>query len=353
MIRQITRVFLGLFFIILAGILPSTAKAATFYLDPPQQTIGPNDVIEVKVKIGVANNECINAAQVGIDFPSDILQLTDFNSGDSFLSIWVQKPDQASLAQINNDGKIVFSGGIPGGYCGVIPGDPGDSNILGSLIFTPKKPIVFHKAKLDFDSVTQAFVNDGNGTPVVINTQGSVLQIDESIATQSDTWAAQIAADKTPPEPFVIEIDNSPRVAGGKYFLVFSTVDKQTGVDHYEVLEAKAADLGEQNPTIFSQFLTKIFGAKQPAKLVWVKSDSPYILKDQSLKSVIRVKAVDRAGNERVVEYDNAALQVINHSRPIDWRPIIIGGLGLLVLLFILVPVIIHLRRKKGRIDLG
>jgi membrane protein YdbS with pleckstrin-like domain len=31
------------------------------------------------------------------------------------------------------------------------------------------------------------------------------------------------------------------------------------------------------------------------------KSRKPYVLKDQTLKSIIRVKAVDKAGNERIV----------------------------------------------------
>jgi hypothetical protein len=351
---KIFNLVLVLFFALFFGIAPLAARAATFYLDPPQKTIGPDDVIEVKVKVGVGSEECLNAVQVGITFPADVLQLQDFNSGESFLSIWVQKPGQDSLAKINSQGKIIFSGGIPGGYCGIIPGDPGDSNIVGTLIFTPKKPVVFHKAQINFSSETQAYLNNGNGTPVAINTQGAILQIDESIATKTDTWAQELAADKTPPEPFVIEIDNSPRVAGGKYFVVFSTVDKQTGVDHYEVLETKAQNLQENKGNAFEQFLKNIFKIKEPLPPVWVKADSPYVLSDQSLNSIIEVKAVDRAGNERIVEYDNAALESLKNPRQIEWRPIIIVGAGILVIIFVLIPITVALKRKKKRkIDLG
>ncbi len=338
-------------FIGLTLFLPPSAQAATFYLDPPQQTIGPNDVIEVKIKVGVGANECINTAQVGITFPNDILELKDFNSGDSFLSLWAPggKPDQSALPGINKAGKIIIAGGIPGGYCGVIPGDPGDSNIVGSLIFTPKKPIIFHKANIDFNSDTKAYLNDGNGTEVSINTQGAVLEIDENIATKSDVWAGEIADDKTPPEPFVIEIDNSPRIANGQYFVVFSTVDKQTGVDHYEVLETKTQNLQPEKESPFMQFIKKVFHLSEPLPPVWVKSDSPYVLKDQSLNSVIEVKAVDRAGNERIVEFNNAALQALKNPHRINWLPVIYLGGGILVVIFVLVPILVIWRRKAKR----
>ena len=34
----------------------------------------------------------------------------------------------------------------------------------------------------------------------------------------------------------------------------------------------------------------------------WERAESPYLLKDQSLKSIIKVKAVDKAGNEKIVK---------------------------------------------------
>jgi hypothetical protein len=341
-LNTISVLFIGLMFLI-----SSPAQAATFYLYPPQMTIGPDDVVEVQVKVGVGDGECINTAQVGITFPNDILQFVDFNSGQSFLTLWVQKPDKDSLAKINSEGKIIFSGGLPGGYCGIIPGDPGDSNILGSFIFTPKKPIARHQAKIDFNLETEAYLNDGSGTPVPINTQGAVLQIDEKIATKTNFWASEIADDKIPPEAFTIEIDNTPRVASGKYFVVFSTVDKQTGIDHYEVWEAKPQDLLGKKENVLARFVGHLFQSPEALPPAWLKVNSPYILKDQSLKSTIKVKAVDRAGNERVVEYDNAAaLQALKNPRPFNQQSIIYIGAGLLLIVLILAA-FFSLRRKK------
>jgi hypothetical protein len=349
---QILKYFLvTLIFLAIAVCFPATVKAATIYLDPPQAVIGPNDVIEVKVKIGVGIDECVNAVQVGLTFPSDTLELKDFNSGDSFLSLWAPggKPDQAAMPAINQAGKIIFAGGIPGGYCGVIPGDTGESNVLGSLIFTAKKPITTHQAKIDFSQETQAYLNDGSGTQDSINTQGVVLRINENIASATDAWAQTIADDKTPPEPFMIEISNSPRIAGGKSFVVFSTVDKQTGVDHYEVLEAKTADLLPKTESAWDKFFRRIFNIKEPLSPAWTRATSPYVLNDQSLNSVIEVKAIDRAGNERIVQYDNAALKAYKNPQPtIDWQPIIYLGACALLVIIVAVLIVVMLR-KKGR----
>ena len=86
----------------------------------------------------------------------------------------------------------------------------------------------------------------------------------------------KLTEDKIPPEPFGILVLKDPQVFEGKYFITFNTQDKQTGIDHYEVKE----------------------GNKD-----WKIAESPYLLEDQKLQSIIKVKAIDKAGNERVVEF--------------------------------------------------
>ena len=89
-----------------------------------------------------------------------------------------------------------------------------------------------------------------------------------------DEWLRQLEKDTIPPEAFDIEIPQDPSIFEGKYFIIFSTIDKQTGLDYYEIKE------GEKD---------------------WQRGQSPYLLEDQRLESIIRVKAVDKAGNERTV----------------------------------------------------
>ena len=91
-----------------------------------------------------------------------------------------------------------------------------------------------------------------------------------------DEWQQELGQDKIPPEAFEVEVHQDALIFEGKYFITFSTTDKQTGLSHFEVKE------GERD---------------------WQQEESPYLLADQSLQSIIKVKAVDMAGNERIAEY--------------------------------------------------
>jgi ATP-dependent Zn protease len=61
------------------------------------------------------------------------------------------------------------------------------------------------------------------------------------------------------------------------YFVVFSTVDKGSGIDHFEIKETYTGLDGH-----------------------FVVGSSPYVLKDQSLNKNIYIKAVDKNGNIRL-----------------------------------------------------
>ena len=43
----------------------------------------------------------------------------------------------------------------------------------------------------------------------------------------------------------------------------------------------------------------------------WIRAESPYVLKDQKLKSYVYIKAIDKAGNERI--------EVIPQKYPFQW----------------------------------
>jgi hypothetical protein len=107
------------------------------------------------------------------------------------------------------------------------------------------------------------------------------VELPQEIQLQKDEWQEELEKDKIPPEDFkpeIVKINN-------KYYLAFSTKDKNSGIDHYDVLEKPQA-----------KSLLKSIIAK------WVKTNSPYLLKNQSLSSNIEVRAVDKAGNERIVK---------------------------------------------------
>lgn len=242
------------------------------YLDPVEGEYHQGDTFVVQIKIDV-KDECINTIEANLSFPQDILEAVDFSQGDSILTLWVSPPSIEQEA-----GLISFTGGIPGGYCGFLPGDPGESNLLGKLIFSVKPSLTESKnAPVRFLNTSQVLLNDGLGTPAKLSTEKAVFAILPGISeVPKKEWQEELAQDKIPPEVFEIAINQNPSIFDGKYFITFSTVDKQTGVDYYETKEGR----GE-----------------------WQQAVSPSLLEDQSLKSIIKVRAVDKAGNERMVEY--------------------------------------------------
>lgn len=336
-----------LFVIIFCLVLPLPMSAATLYLDPVSKKVGTYDTFELKVRIGVmGGDECINAGEIGLSFDPDILEVIDFNFGESIFPLWVKRPNKNDIEKINQEGKIVFIGGVPGGYCGKIPGDPGESNILAGIIFTPKKPVLFHKTDIKFSSETKVLLNDGNGTQAEIKIQESTIEIDETLPKQEDEWGKKIGEDDIPPESFLIEITSASNVWDGQYFLIFFTTDKQTGIDHYEVLETKPENIireATEKNVILEWVKDKIFKKKKVT--FWKETTSPYLLKDQGLNSVIAVKAVDKAGNERIVEYENDALKKTRVSQE-DYTFVAIF-LGLIMLIILLVILKLTKKRKQ------
>lgn len=296
--------FLSILIFFLAMLVaPRITRAAVLYMEPASGTYGPGDSFLVDIKLDTEKN-CVNTIEATIKFPRNILQVGDFLSGESFLSVWVDRPDTESMSRINESGALHFSGGIPGGYCGRIPGDPGESNIVGQIIFYVPNFIVGNvknqKAALDFAEGTRAFINDGFGTEEKLTTKGAEITIADKSAISEDVWDKKIKEDKTPPEPFIIEVYSRGDIFNGKSYITFNTTDKQTGIDHYEVLEIRPNEKLGVKPE--SSFLDRVLGRDRPAP-EWKQGKIPYLLNDQDLLSIIRVKAIDKAGNERLAEY--------------------------------------------------
>jgi hypothetical protein len=183
---------------------------------------------------------------------------------------------------------------VPGGYCGRILGDPGQTNIVGKVVFSLPAFYVGAsstesgiKVPIKFSSSTRVLLNDGAGTPAVLTTHDAEFTRIRESKNLRNEWTDAIAGDDTPPDEFIAEIQKDENAFSNKYFLVFSTVDKQSGLNHYEIMEEDALHLG------------KLFGTKNQA--LFVPATSPYVLKDQSLQSKITIRAIDNAGNKRDV----------------------------------------------------
>jgi GxxExxY protein len=279
--------------------------AARLFFETDVQNIGNDRRIESVLKLD-SQNQSINAIEGKISF-SDNLKLTSVSDGDSIVGLWVQKP-------ILKDGGILFSGIIPGGYEGDLSpfwkGDrPGE---ILTLSFTADKA---GDEKIELNN-PKVLLNDGNGTPANLSVKNSYFKITEAGTANSSNFKSIIPriVDNTPSEEFIPQISRNPDIFGNKWFLVFVARDSESGIDHYEVLEKYP--------------VRHIFNLIRKEK--WISAESPYLLENQGLESDIFVKAVDRAGNERIAEI-KPQNQVEWYENYLIWGIITILGVALVI----------------------
>lgn len=313
----------------------AAAQAATLYLDPAFPTIYRGDSVTVSVRVDTDEQagECINAADAVIRYDASV-QPVDVSLSDSIFSVWVESPKIDASAR-----TISFAGGIPNGYCGRIEGDPRLSNVIAKIVFrSPGLQIGggadADQAVVSFSDESAVYLNDGFGTMADLTTFPSTIKLERNPGeTIVDTWRDDVQSDQTPPQQFGIELTRDDKAFNGDYFIVFNTTDKETGISHYEVIEEPVSDLGR-----FS------WGR---ADAPWVEARSPYVLNDQSLNSIIRVKAIDKAGNEYVATYiPEESLRSLSQERIVLY----VAVLTLVVfLILILVLVVVWVRRRRAR----
>lgn len=283
-----------LFFAFAAALfLPACAFGATMGFLAEQEKVYQGDIFSVSLRISELKNP-INAVNAYLFFDKDFLEAKQISTGESILSIFAENPSFS-----NDSGLISFVGGIPDGF----------SKKEGELIkiyFLAKKE---GPSSLSITSDTAVFLNDGKGTKDDLLAKSaliSVLARPEGILPK-DEWEKSTSADKTPPDDFKIFISKDP-LFQNKYFITFFAKDSGTGIDHYEIKE----------------------GDKP-----YLKATSPYILQDQSLKNQVFVKAVDKAGNIKVMAFN---------PNPNYW-PLIIALAAIAIAIIIIF--ILWKRRKK------
>jgi len=266
------------------SLLISPVSAATLYIDPASATLGRGDSLIAKVRIDTDEilEECINAASGVIEFSGPITPV-DVSVGESIFPMWVEAP----TLDLNKN-IVTFAGGIPNGYCGRIEGDPVLTNTLFEVVVRADVEVgEMATATISFSDNSTVYLNDGFGTladSTQLSSEISVLAGASPVV--ADPWIDRIVADTNDPQPFSIILARDEAAFAGDYYITFNTTDKETGIDHYEIMEEPISQAGS--------FLWGRVDAP------WLESRSPYRLEDQSLNSIIRVKAVDKAGNEYI-----------------------------------------------------
>lgn len=234
------------------------SEASVISISSPKASFG-NETVSISID---TQGKSINAIEVHLGFNPDEFQVQNVSDGGSIVSMWIQKP-----AFSNGAGTLDFSGIIPGGY------DGANGKIIAVSI-VPKETDALGGFRVVSSNV---LLNDGKGTPDRTTTENSGFTIE-----RLNTSVSPSQRDTQPPDPFTPEIGRDPSIFNDKYFLVFSTTDQLSGIDHYEVRETPTG-FGHWNVT------------------PWQTAESPYLLNDQALSSDISVRAVDKTGNFRIV----------------------------------------------------
>lgn len=263
----LTIFFLGVFFC-------APANATNFYFDNEHAAIMQGDEFKLKAAID-ADDKILNTIGGRLLISDEFFEVKEILSGESGINFWVQPPSKIGTDQ------IVFSGIVPGGFSGKLA--------IFSAVLKAKKTGV---TKI-FYIKPEAHLHDGKGTLDIVSASELKITV-EPRAPKSEPLIVKID-DSEPPENFQPEIIEAIKTLGIKYALVFSTADKKSGIDYFEVMEQRTY---------------KFFGLKFSSGK-FVKAESPYYLGDQKLKSDIFVRAVDKRGNERLVR--------LPASSPISW----------------------------------
>ncbi len=249
------------FFIIIGILIIATpVLAVQLNLESDIETVNVGQKFWLNLMLA-PEGETINAIKATVNYPQDKLTLININDGGSIISSWIEVPD------IKNN-QTTFAGIIPGGFSGVL--NPFHSEIMPgkviSLEFLVNKG---GEIKIDLNNL-QVLLHDGVGTSVDTRVMAFEIIPTEKIISSSPKKEVE---DLEAPEPFTFQIIKDESIFENQYVLIFNTQDKDSGIDHYEV---------------------------QEGNLDFKIAKSPYLLENQYLNGKIIVKAIDRAGNERI-----------------------------------------------------
>lgn len=307
-------------------------EATQIFLSTEKEVYGSVDSFYVPVRIDT-QGECVNAVSVAVAYNPEILSVKDVATGKSIIPLWVSSPivERVDGKEV---GRVTFEGGIPGGYCGRVFGDPGTTDILVELVVTGAPQLLVNKedvlGKMVIEPESRAYLHDGTGSPSALTFLGVEFTVTQATSTAENEWLSDVRSDTIAPEYFEIEFVEGPSIGNKKHYIVFNTTDKQSGISHYEVLETDPDRFG---------LLTWL-----PKESYWVEAKSPFVLRDQKLRSKIMVKAVDKNGNERIVTYTPP-------MTPLDELANLSGILAFIIIPLLFLVVVFFLLRYRRRVE--
>ncbi len=269
------------------------ASAAVLDLEAGAMPLSVGDTVEVALFLDT-EGETVNAVEGTFVFPHELFEFAEVHDGDSMVTFWAERPG------LTRRGNVHFSGITPGGF---------------AHAHAPILRVVLRATTEGAGSLTlsdaRLLRHDGLGTDVPATMEPLAIEVGVGVPHE---YEDSTESDIEIPEAFMPEVQSDPDVFDGALFLVFATEDKGSGIDRYEVREG------------FLDFFRI--------------AESPYRLRHQLFDRKITVKAVDRAGNERL------AVLYPPNSEP--YRPDVLTSIAILVACVLLVSFIFRYWRRRS-----
>lgn len=115
-------------------------------------TVRRGETFEVRVRISVT--EPMNAADLTVRFPTELVQVQAVRTEDSFFQLWIEDSPELDPQA----GTIMLSGGLP------TPGFQGSGGLVAILVFTAQSS---GRGEIEFDRAhSQVLANDSSSTPI-------------------------------------------------------------------------------------------------------------------------------------------------------------------------------------------
>jgi Cohesin domain len=233
------------------GFFVLEASAAVVSVERELTSLRVGDEFTISVVVD-SEGKILNAVEMEIVYPAEFLEYTGSSDGDSVINFWIERPTY------QEPNRVRFSGITPGGF----------SDRKSQLLSLNFKVIQEGQGKIEMDQVS-VLVHDGLGSEDTVMKQNLHLS-----SSKGQPSASGNSVDDETPESFTPEIIQDEDLYDGAYTLIFSTEDKGSGMNRFEVKEG--------------------FWGR------YVLATSPHKLTYQSLDRKIYIKAIDTLGNERV-----------------------------------------------------
>lgn len=287
MYMNISKLF---FSIVLAGCIvsPGKASALVVFADRPVDPVAQGDSVLIPIYADTEGVE-VNSIEGSIIIEGGAT-VNAITTGGSVFNLWPEKP---SLSE----NVITFAGGTQSGVRGA------RIRLFTIALVPTEKSNVLIRAK-DINGYNA----DGTGSKIEGKTRAVAIPVNGSATEMKNEFGNLILSDTTAPKRFSIELGRDASQYDGDFFVTFFAEDAETGIQRYEVTEGG-------------------YGM--------VRSGSTYVLRDQTLRSPIEVKAIDMAGNERVETFEYKGSSLL--------RTLIIAGAGLVLI----IGALFLLRKKK------